>query len=100
MHRAAVGHATWQATRALEARHHTSSAPSCRPRASSAFAHARTAAGVLEGLDGRIAAVLDGGETTVHTPSTVLDLTVEPARLLRTGVIGREELSPYLELAQ
>ena len=53
---------------------------------------------VLEDLDGRIDLVLDGGETADRTPSTVLDLTTQPARLLREGKIGRAELEQYLEI--
>ena len=54
---------------------------------------------VLEDLDGAIDLVLDGGETADRTPSTVLDLTTDPARLLREGKITRAELEPYLPLA-
>ena len=54
---------------------------------------------VLEDLDGAIDMVLDGGETADRTPSTVLDLTTDPARLLREGKITRAELEPYLTLA-
>ena len=53
---------------------------------------------VLEDLDGVIDLVLDGGETADRTPSTVLDLTSDPARLLREGKITRAELEPYLTL--
>ena len=51
---------------------------------------------VLDDLDGAIDLVLDGGETTDRTPSTVLDVTVTPARLLREGKITRAELERYL----
>jgi len=53
---------------------------------------------VLEDLDGRIDLVLDGGETADRTPSTVLDLTTRPARLLREGKIGRALLEGYVEI--
>lgn len=53
---------------------------------------------VLEDLDGLIDLVLDGGETADRTPSTVLDLTTQPARLLREGKIGRSALEAYLEI--
>jgi L-threonylcarbamoyladenylate synthase len=46
-----------------------------------------SAAGVLAGLDGRIDLVLDGGETPGGAPSTVLDVTVEPPRVLRAGAV-------------
>ena len=53
---------------------------------------------VLEDLDGRVDLVLDGGETSDRTPSTVLDVTSEPARLLREGKISRVELEQYLAI--
>ena len=57
-----------------------------------------TAADVLEDLDGRVDLVLDGGPTTDRTPSTVLDLTTTPARMIREGKISRAQLEPYLEI--
>ena len=53
---------------------------------------------VLDDLDGQIDLVLDGGETADRTPSTVLDLTMRPARLLREGKIGRAVLEAYVEI--
>ena len=58
-----------------------------------------SAADVLEDLDGRIDLVLDGGPTVGRTPSTVLDLTTKPARLVREGKISRAELTAYLVIA-
>jgi L-threonylcarbamoyladenylate synthase len=55
-----------------------------------------TAAHVLEDLDGRIDAVLDGGATTLGVESTVLDLTLEPPVLLRPGGITLEQLQEVL----
>ena len=46
-----------------------------------------TAAGVLARFEGAVEMVLDGGPTPGGAPSTVLDLTVEPPRVLRQGVI-------------
>jgi L-threonylcarbamoyladenylate synthase len=46
-----------------------------------------TAAAVLAGLAGRIDLVLDGGTTPGGPPSTVLDVTVEPPRVLRQGAV-------------
>lgn len=57
-----------------------------------------TAQHVLEGLSGRIAAVLDGGPCSVGVESTILDLTGKP-RLLRPGGISREALEEHLGLA-
>jgi L-threonylcarbamoyladenylate synthase len=58
-----------------------------------------SAADVLEDLDSRIDMVLDGGPTHDRVPSTVLDVTTRPARLLREGKITREELAEYVEIA-
>lgn len=51
-----------------------------------------TAAHVLAGLEGRLAAVLDGGPCTVGVESTVLDLSTPVATLLRPGGLSREVL--------
>ena len=59
----------------------TSGRPSCT-----------TAAHVLEDMDGRIDAVVDGGGCTVGVESTILDLTADPPRLLRPGGLPLEEL--------
>ena len=45
-----------------------------------------------------LAAVVDGGHVPGGVASTVVDLTVTPARLLREGPISREMLSPEVEL--
>jgi L-threonylcarbamoyladenylate synthase len=55
-----------------------------------------TAAHVLADLDGRIAAVLDGGPCVVGVESSVLDLTSTPARLLRPGGLTLERLREAL----
>ena len=57
---------------------------------------AMSAADVLEDLDGRIDLVLDGGPTVDRTPSTVLDVTASPARIVREGKISRAALERYL----
>jgi L-threonylcarbamoyladenylate synthase len=46
-----------------------------------------TADAVLRHFEGRIALVLDAGPTPGGLASTVLDLTVEPARVLRQGAV-------------
>ncbi len=51
-----------------------------------------TAQHVLDDLDGRIDAVVDGGPTTVGLESTVLDLTGPMPTLLRPGGITVEQL--------
>ncbi len=52
-----------------------------------------TARHVLDDLDGRIDAVLDGGATSVGVESTVLDVCEEPMRLYRPGAIAIEEIA-------
>jgi L-threonylcarbamoyladenylate synthase len=54
---------------------------------------------VLEDLDGRIDMLIDGGTTDVGLESTVLDLTVDPPRVLRAGAIGLEALRTVLPTA-
>ena len=46
-----------------------------------------TAREVLDTFEGRIELVLDGGATPGGPASTVLDLTVEPPRVLREGAV-------------
>ena len=55
-----------------------------------------TARHVLDDLDGRIDAVLDAGSTFVGVESTVLDVTVEPAEVLRPGGTTVEMLKEFL----
>ena len=52
---------------------------------------------VLADLDGLIDLVLDSGPTSVGLESTVLDITVEPPRLLRPGPIAISELELVLK---
>ena len=51
---------------------------------------------MLAQLNGRIDAVLDGGECTVGVESTILDLTVTPYRILRQGGLSREAIESVL----
>jgi L-threonylcarbamoyladenylate synthase len=51
---------------------------------------------VLDDLNGRIDAVIDGGATSVGVESTVLDLSVEPPMLLRPGGTSLEALREVL----
>ena len=46
-----------------------------------------------------LAAVLDGGSVSGGVASTVVDLSVTPARVLREGPISRGELAEVVELA-
>jgi L-threonylcarbamoyladenylate synthase len=47
----------------------------------------------------RLAAVLDGGTVPGGVASTVLDLSVMPARILRDGPVTRQQLAVMVELA-
>ena len=58
-----------------------------------------SAADALADLEGRVDLILDGGPTTDRTPSTVLDLTTRPARLLREGKLSRAVLAEFVEIA-
>lgn len=51
---------------------------------------------VLSGLDGKIAAVLDGGSCGVGTESTILRVSENRADILRSGPLSAEDLQPYL----
>jgi len=60
---------------------------------------------VLDDLNGRIDAILDGGPTRIGVESTVLDLSVDPAMVLRPGgtplealrrVLGTVTLHPFV----
>ena len=56
-----------------------------------------TALHVLEDLQGKIDALIDGGPCVVGLESTVLDLTREKPRLLRPGGVTLEDLQEVLE---
>lgn len=51
-----------------------------------------TAEHVFHDLNGRIAGIIDGGETGVGVESTVIDCTTTPMTILRPGGISREQL--------
>ena len=51
-----------------------------------------TAAEVAAGLGAQVALVIDGGRATESLGSTLLDLTGEPPRLLRAGVVTAEAI--------
>jgi L-threonylcarbamoyladenylate synthase len=50
-------------------------------------APATTAAQVMEVFAGRIELILDGGTTPGGPPSTVVDVTAEPVRVIREGAV-------------
>ncbi|MBQ2848310.1 MAG: threonylcarbamoyl-AMP synthase [Clostridia bacterium] len=55
---------------------------------------------VIEDLDGKIDAVVDGGECSVGVESTVVTLATEPPTLLRPGGITPEQLEAVLGAIQ
>ena len=55
-----------------------------------------TAQHMLEDMDGKIDAIVDGGPCAVGVESTIIDLTCKPPRLLRPGGITLEQLRAVL----
>ncbi len=55
-----------------------------------------TARQVLEQLEGRIELVLDGGTAPGGVPSTVVDCTQDPPKILRQGAITAEKIASIL----
>ncbi len=55
-----------------------------------------TAQGVAEQLAGRLPLVLDGGPSPTTQPSTIIDLSVSPPRLLRQGRLSLATLQKFL----
>lgn len=51
---------------------------------------------VYQDMAGRLPLILDGGPSEIGIESTVVDLTVSPARILRPGFYTPEILTPYL----
>lgn len=51
---------------------------------------------VINDLDGKIEAIIDGGATNIGVESTVIDLTASPITLLRPGGVTFEELQVLL----
>ena len=56
-----------------------------------------TARHMLDDMEGKIDAILDGGDCQVGVESTIIDLTCVPPRLLRPGGIPLEQLRDVLE---
>lgn len=55
-----------------------------------------TALRVMEDMNGRIAAVLDGGDCDVGVESTVIDMSADTPRLLRPGGVTPDQLRAVL----
>jgi L-threonylcarbamoyladenylate synthase len=54
---------------------------------------------VQRAIGGQIDLILDGGRVSLGVPSTVLDCTVQPARILREGAVPRARLAAAIPLA-
>ena len=54
---------------------------------------ARSAVGVAHELGGMLDLVFDGGALPESPPSTIVDLTVSPPRVVRAGAISEDELA-------
>ena len=52
----------------------------------------RSAGCAIRGFGNLVSIVLDAGECRIGVPSTVVDMTVAPPRIVREGAIGREEI--------
>lgn len=50
-------------------------------------------------LGNRVSLVLDGGPSPKAVPSTILDMTISPARVLRVGAITLDEVSKICAIA-
>ena len=59
-----------------------------------------TAQHVVRGLGTRVDLVLDGGPTTVGIESTVVDVTTEIPRVLRPGMISRDDIAAVVGSAE
>ena len=59
----------------------------------------RTAGEVAEALTAGLELILDGGDAPGGAPSTILDLSVDPPRLLREGLLPVSAFQPFLRLA-
>lgn len=51
---------------------------------------------VIEDMQGRIDAIIDGGEVGIGLESTIIDLTVSPPQILRPGYITQQMLEQVL----
>ncbi len=77
----------------LERAHMPLAGPSANP---SGQPSPTTAQQVLDYFDGKIDAVIDGGECRLARESTILDLTQKPFCILREGALAKEEIENAL----
>ncbi|MFH1065700.1 MAG: L-threonylcarbamoyladenylate synthase [Nanoarchaeota archaeon] len=52
---------------------------------------------VIENLSGRIDVIIDSGKTDIGISSTVLDMTVNPPKILRQGALSKEDIEKVLK---
>ena len=55
---------------------------------------------VVDSLRDTVDLILDGGETQGGKGSTILDVTVDPPRILREGMVGGEDLEKFISIAK
>ncbi|MDR0220596.1 MAG: threonylcarbamoyl-AMP synthase [Lachnospiraceae bacterium] len=53
---------------------------------------------VIADMAGRVEMIIGGGEARIGLESTIVDLTVAPARVLRPGYVTAEEIAPIVEI--
>lgn len=51
---------------------------------------------VIEDMEGRVEAIVDGGEVGIGLESTIVDLTVDPPQILRPGYVTKKSLESVL----
>lgn len=68
-------------------------APSANPSGKPSPKNAGT---VMEYFDGKIAAVIDGGECGIGTESTLISMADKPYRILRQGALSAEKIADVL----
>ena len=68
-------------------------APSANP---SGEPSPKNAESVVKYFDGKIAAVIDGGECGIGTESTIIDMSAAPYRILRLGALSESEIRKAL----
>lgn len=51
---------------------------------------------VIQDMDGRVDAIIDGGEVGIGLESTIIDMTVQPPQILRPGYVTRQMLEQVL----
>jgi L-threonylcarbamoyladenylate synthase len=59
-----------------------------------------TAEQALSLFSGKVELIVDGGPTPSGAPSTVLDLTARPPRIIRHGAVTKDKLKKYLNQAR